>query len=184
MYIYIYIYIYIYMYMYSILYIHIHTGEMLCRLYSQIKANGILFLILPIRCINSKHVGVDQFNLLLNLVGFKHLIVKRITPKLVFYVLGRKDDNDIKNIDNDTINDTDVSTKKTKISKKNGVEKVKKDHDNGDLKNMGGWHDVMKSLILKNVEKGKNENVLRFFCKGYSDVPTGEFCISLASMIE
>jgi hypothetical protein len=160
---------------------------MLCRLYSQIKDNGILFLILPIRCINSKHVGVDQFNLLLNLVGFKHLIVKRITPKLVFYVLGRKNDDDIKNIDDiecSAINDIDISTKKTKKSKKNGVEKIKNDHDNGDLKNMGGWHDVMKSLILKNVEKGKNENVLKYFCKDYSDVPTGEFCISLASMIE
>jgi 2-polyprenyl-3-methyl-5-hydroxy-6-metoxy-1,4-benzoquinol methylase len=159
-------------------------GDMLCRLYSQIKSNGILFLILPIRCINSKHVGIENFNLLLNLVGFKHLVVKRVTPKLIFYVLGKKNEN----IDNgdgsdnkyNEVNDNDIRTHKKKKTKKEV--KIKND-DNVNDKTMG-WHDLIKNSILKNVEKGKNDNVLRYFCKDYSAVPTGEFCISLASIVE
>ena len=50
---------------------------------------GALFLVLPLRCVNSNHVGSGRFDSLLQGLGFVHLIEKRLTPRLVFYVLGR-----------------------------------------------------------------------------------------------
>lgn len=59
----------------------------------QLTDNGILFLILPKRCIqNSNMQGSDQFVNLLTLFGFKTLEEPHFTPRLAFYVLSRNDD--------------------------------------------------------------------------------------------
>ena len=67
-------------------------GEMLCRLVMQIHATGVLFLVLPRRCVNSPAVGEAHFEALLTGLGCVHLLPKRVTPRIVFYVLGRRSD--------------------------------------------------------------------------------------------
>lgn len=65
---------------------------MLRRLRTQIKSNGVIFLVLPMRCVASKHVGEARFEDLLRGLGLRQLIATRHTPKLVFYVLGLSDE--------------------------------------------------------------------------------------------
>ena len=49
---------------------------------------GVLFLVLPIRCVEAHHIG-GKLDALLQAIGFCHLIEKKTTPKLAFYVLKR-----------------------------------------------------------------------------------------------
>lgn len=49
---------------------------------------GVLFLVLPIRCVEAHHIG-GKLDALLQAIGFSHLIEKKTTPKLAFYVLKR-----------------------------------------------------------------------------------------------
>lgn len=65
-------------------------GEMLCRLVMQIHPGGVLFLVLPRRCVCSPAVGESRFESLLAGLGCVHLAPKRVTPRIVFYILGRR----------------------------------------------------------------------------------------------
>lgn len=47
-------------------------------------------MVLPLRCVRSKHVGGESgFDSLLHGLGLRELMPKRLTPRLIFYVLGR-----------------------------------------------------------------------------------------------
>jgi hypothetical protein len=60
------------------------------RLNMQINATGVLFLILPKRCLdNSNMQGVDQFVKLLAVFGLQLLEEPHFTPRLAFFVLQR-----------------------------------------------------------------------------------------------
>jgi hypothetical protein len=49
-------------------------------------------LVLPLRCVDSKHVGgTAGFDTLLRGLGLTELLPRRLTPRLVFYILGNKD---------------------------------------------------------------------------------------------
>lgn len=65
---------------------------MLCRLIMQIHPGGVLFLVLPRRCIHSPMVGEAQFESLLAGLGCVQLLPKRLTPRIIFYILGRRTD--------------------------------------------------------------------------------------------
>ena len=64
-------------------------GEMICRLVEQIHEGGIIFLVLPSRCIQSEYLGMDLFDSFLRGLGCIELQPKRITPHLIFYFLGK-----------------------------------------------------------------------------------------------
>lgn len=61
----------------------------LSRLTEHLSMSGVLFIILPIRCVDSKFVGSSRFEELLSGFGLTQLREKRTTPRLVFYTLGR-----------------------------------------------------------------------------------------------
>ena len=65
---------------------------MFSRLKEHLSGEGVLFLVLPLRCIESKFVGTSRFEELISGLGFVELIPKRKTPKVVFYVLGKRAD--------------------------------------------------------------------------------------------
>jgi 25S rRNA (adenine2142-N1)-methyltransferase len=69
--------------------------EMLARLSLHIKPSGVLFIILPKRCINSPLLGSKHFSAILTAMGLKDAVERRHTPKLTFFTL-IKDDNYIK----------------------------------------------------------------------------------------
>ncbi len=57
-----------------------------------LSQGGVLFLILPKRCIQNKNIeGSDQFVNLLKVFGFRLLEDPHFTPRLAFYVLSRDD---------------------------------------------------------------------------------------------
>lgn len=57
----------------------------------QLSTNGVLFLILPKRCLdNSNMRGSDQFVKLLDICGLELLEEPHFTPRLAFYILRRK----------------------------------------------------------------------------------------------
>ena len=50
---------------------------------------GVLLLVLPFRCLESKFIGgLKQFETLLTGFGFVHLVPVKLTPRLAFFVLG------------------------------------------------------------------------------------------------
>ena len=54
-----------------------------------IKSDGVLLLVIPIRCIDSKFVGgLAEFEALLSGFGFGSLLPVKFTPRLAFFVLG------------------------------------------------------------------------------------------------
>jgi hypothetical protein len=61
-----------------------------CRLSCQlVREQGILFFVLPRRCIDSAHVGgIKHFTSLLNGLGLFEVLPHRETPKLFLFVLG------------------------------------------------------------------------------------------------
>jgi len=65
--------------------------EMLMRLALSIKPGGCLFLMLPIRCIQSKHLGgKGAFRQILTALGLRDILPEHHTPKIAFYVLERR----------------------------------------------------------------------------------------------
>lgn len=69
---------------------------MLARLSTQIAPGGVLLLVLPLRCINSKHVGGEaRFEALLQGLGLREALPKRTTPRLIFYILARAEEEEV-----------------------------------------------------------------------------------------
>lgn len=63
-------------------------GEMIARLACSIRpATGILFIALPIRCVQSPFVGEECFLEFMQCFGLTLLLPIKTTPKLVFYAL-------------------------------------------------------------------------------------------------
>ena len=67
-------------------------GEMLARLSAHLGSNGILFLVLPSRCINSPEIGgVKVFSELLLDCGLTEIkdpnLENKTSPKLTFFIL-------------------------------------------------------------------------------------------------
>ena len=66
---------------------------MLARLASHVKRMvGILFLVLPTRCVTSKAIGgLEAFTAILNAVGLVEVSIesleKKVSPKLTYFVL-------------------------------------------------------------------------------------------------
>ena len=69
-------------------------AEMLARLNAHLKGDGILFLVLPTRCITSKYIGgLDLFNKVLRSVGLVDVksdkLETKTSPKLSYFILKR-----------------------------------------------------------------------------------------------
>ena len=61
------------------------------RLLAHLKPDtGALFLVLPLRCVNSPLVGLSRFESLLTGLGGEFLLPARQTPKLIFHTLRYK----------------------------------------------------------------------------------------------
>ncbi len=64
-------------------------GEMLLRLRHHLRnSDSILLLVLPLRCVHSKHVGALRLKALLDAIGFR-LLERKESPRLIFYTLRR-----------------------------------------------------------------------------------------------
>ena len=64
-------------------------GEMIVRLRHHLRQeHSLLLLVLPLRCIHSKYVGVERLEALFTALGFR-LLERKETPRLSFYTLQR-----------------------------------------------------------------------------------------------
>jgi 25S rRNA (adenine(2142)-N(1))-methyltransferase, Bmt2 len=149
-------------------------GEMLCRLVAQLKPQkSVLFLALPIRCIKAKHVGEERFDQLLAGLGLVPLIEKRVTPRVVFYVLGRSPNNSSVSGDNHEA----VPAKKKKC-----VKTATDDGGHNDLTKAGGaysWKDTIQDAICHH---SMDRTVWDHFNRDCSAVPPTEFSLTLRGL--
>ena len=158
---------------------------------------GVLFLVLPLRCVNSKHVGSGRFDSLLRGIGFYHLIEKRLTPRLVFYVLGRDRDRDgcgMKDIDlevekdekNREIHPT-IPTGRIAIKDHTHSHSLKTDSKDtkknlsSPLPLLDDWRALVRTSAGVHM---KGRGTADFFCGDFSSVPSVEFSISMATVLK
>ena len=69
----------------------IYLNRLLCHLKPK---KGILFLMLPKRCINSVYLGRKQFEDLLNGLGCSFSLPVHETPRIIFYTLSLMNEKD------------------------------------------------------------------------------------------
>ena len=127
---------------------------------------GVLFLILPSRCINSKHVGrMVHFIDLLHGFNLVEVLPRRITPKLIFFILNYKKLNDnngssriIDQRKNDVNNSYHADNYSNSDDDHNWIKKVR-----------DAWKDKIKNKMYK------------YFLQDLSHIPSNEFAISLPS---
>jgi hypothetical protein len=125
---------------------------------------GILFLILPSRCINSKHVGrMVHFIELLHGFNLVEVLPRRITPKLIFFILSYK-----------KINNND--SRGIIISQRNIDDNDKYDADNyNNSDDNNNWIEKLRN-VWKDI---KNNKKYKYFLQDLSHIPSNEFAISL-----
>lgn len=156
---------------------------------------GVLFLVLPLRCINSKHVGSSRFDSLLQGLGFEHLIEKRLTPRLVFYILCRDrglrkkevkvqsetvaKDNNVTIITTDNIRKKDFNSKETSDSGGDKERKRKQISPSTSLPQ--DWRDLVRISSENHMMK---KGTIDYFCKNFDSVPSVEFCLSMATVLK
>ena len=166
------------------------------RLYAHIKpVTGVLFLVLPLRCINSKHVGSGRFDSLLQGLGFEHLIEKRLTPRLVFYILCR--DRGVGKNEVMVQRETVAEEEKVAIIAADGTSKKKckikeacdSDKDDGKRQRpfplsvslSQNWRDLVRTSAANHMMK---KGTMDYFCKDFTSVPSVEFCLSMATVLK
>jgi len=125
---------------------------------------GVLFLILPSRCINSKHVGrMVHFIDLLHGFNLVEVLPRRITPKLIFFILNYK-----------KLNDNNGSS--SIISERKKDDNNSYDVDN--YSNSDDDHNWIKKVRDTWKDKKKNKKY-KYFLQDLSHIPSNEFAISL-----
>jgi len=136
-----------------------------------IKPNtGILFLVLPSRCINSKHVGrITHFIDLLHGFNLVEVLPRRITPKLIFFILKyRQNFINSNNNNNLRYNDDDNY-----------------DHDSNDNVNdnvnVDDNHRWIEKIKFLWSDRKKNEKY-KYFIQDLSHIPSNEFAITLPNI--
>ncbi len=118
----------------------------------------MLLLVLPLRCINSKHLGgADLFDQLLRGLGLKELLPKRCTPRLVFFILGKVERSEGAS----TAVQPQNNSKETEVTDSTAQNNA--------------WRKSIKKAIAQHMSSG----ALKQFSKDYSDVPPTEFSLSL-----
>lgn len=183
-------------------------GEMLCRLCAHVElARGYVLLVLPLRCINSKSVGGEQvFMEFLSGIGLKEALPRRITPKLVFFVLQRihssTDNNDDDgddggdgggNDDNDNDhNDGDGDGDENEDEDGDGDEDEEDELDDENKDGCRGSssstsrisaNSPWKQRIWERVHSSMRAGTFRKFTRDCSAVPPTEFCFSIADFM-
>ena len=125
---------------------------------------GVLFLILPSRCINSKHVGrMVHFIDLLHGFNLVEVLPRRITPKLIFFILNYK-----------KLNDNNGSSSIISEGKKDD----NNSYDADNYSNSDDDHNWIKKV--RDVWKDKKKNKkYKYFLQDLSHIPSNEFAISL-----
>lgn len=112
---------------------------MIARLNMQLNDEGILFLILPKRCLTTKNLpSGDYFLDLLYLLGLELKEEVHETPRLVFYVLGRNKER------------IDDKTKKIMKKLRNIVDLNKNENDEEYIKvNSSLWQKIIINMMKK-----------------------------------
>lgn len=126
--------------------------------------------MLPLRCINSKHIGGSaKFEQLLSGLGLRELLPKRCTPRLIFYILGRIQDSEtVANFDSTPKNDS-TKNKKRKLSGMNTSNELAVGEN--------GW----KIEARANIAALMSDSVKAHFAKDCSDIPPTEFSVQIPS---
>ena len=144
-----------------------------------------------------------KLDALLQAIGFTHLIDKKTTPKLAFYVLKRERyDVKVEVLHSSSAfqslpipkKESMTEIRRKELSELETVEltsrpsKKAKHKDSGDIQAVSvevpvavSWKELVQAAVAIS---GAKQNVLDFFCKDVSLVPPKEFCISMSSVLD
>ena len=135
-------------------------GEMLARLSAHLSSNGILFLVLPSRCINSPEIGgVKVFSKLLLDCGLTEIkdpnVENKTSPKLTFFIL--KNTTDFVQLKEKSLNNS--SSGGSSLILKKMLDKSKANIKNRNIE----YQD--KFMLFDNKENKKKQNNKNFDIK-------------------
>lgn len=145
-----------------------------------VPETGILFLVLPSRCINSKHVGgINMMTSLLAGLGLRHVLPVRQTPKLIFFILGNSTEKKKKHTPEGTdasatIQDTNIDIQ-TSNQGSATVQRTQIETDSTRASAFN-WRIHVRTQLATTLKAG----TLKHFTQDFSDVPPNEFAIQLS----
>lgn len=148
-----------------------------CQLVPKI---GILFLVLPTRCINSKHVGgLNNFSGLLRGIGLRDLLPVRNTPKLTFFILGNNPTPDATLNINDASqhNGATAAESTSAVNKAVTIKATKKVKGKSTV--AAAWVNKVQIVISENIKS----TIYRHFTKDYSEAKSNEFALALPDVV-
>ena len=149
------------------------TIRLSCQL---VPETGILFLVLPARCINSKHVGgINLMTSLLSGLGLRQVLPVRQTPKLIFFILGNSTEKKKKISLSDKVENDSAGVGAVRDGKISFVaQEVFKDHTEEEG---FSWKDTVRNQLASTLKPG----TLKHFTQDFSGVPPNEFAIELST---
>jgi len=172
-------------------------GEMLARLRGHLRSEeSLLLLVLPSRCIESKHCGAARFESLLGGLGFGFQAPLKTTPRLFFYTLRRGVSRYLGSEEADKLGGKEVSeddslqqppldsAPKAKSDKKNPKDRKRKrkseqadEHtDVEHVEEEEAWVLETRAALTSLLPR----QLLKHFSSDFSQVPPTEFCINIA----
>jgi hypothetical protein len=155
-----------------------------------VPEKGVLLLVLPLRCVNSKHIGgAFKFEELLQGLGFTPLLPHRVTPKLIFFILGNSSvppstAADIASVPRALLHASNSETacnEELTINSKCASQNKHKSKSKGNtvLEREEAWIVACRQRVIRHMSK----SVRSLFTKDYSRVPSNEFAVQLPFFI-
>lgn len=139
---------------------------------------GLLFFVLPKRCIHSHCVGgMKPFTALLSGLGLHELLPCRETPKLAFFVLGNapppvpsdKAPSQAKSTP------TNANIQEATGNKQKFNQKVKVNKTTTTSVSALGWKDRARAMLAAHIRS----DTLKHFTQDFSTVPANKFAITI-----
>jgi hypothetical protein len=157
-----------------------------------VPEKGVLLLVLPLRCVNSKHIGgASKFEELLQGLGLTPLLPHRVTPKLIFFILGNSSVSpstaaDIASVPRALLHASNSETAcneelsiNSKCASQNKNKSKSKSKGNTVLEREEAWIVACRQRVVSHMSK----SIRSFFTKDYSRVPSNEFAVQLPFFI-
>lgn len=137
-------------------------GEMIARLACLLKEEtGILFLILPKRCVESPHIGgYSVFEDLLHGFGYTQLTEKRITPKVVFYVCKIRALSGHRYVEKDIQDDSDTKTDESASTDKLAAKSGSATSATSTTSGFVDWREECRQRVSMFMKKGTKKKFL------------------------
>lgn len=145
-----------------------------------VPESGVLFLVLPTRCVNSKHVGgIHHFTGLLRGLGLRDLCPVRNTPKLTFFIIGNGGTATTAADKTVSVDDVSSATQPNRDANKPKVLLKSSGKQKKTAAPVPQWVEQVQKCIADHMKV----TVFRHFTKDYSEAQANEFALALPDAV-